>query len=363
MEQDDPRNLPEARVKGRAAQSNRPGRFEPHVRAAVDDGWARDIEDLPLLRTEVALERPRSIITRNTSPDIGFDRSVNPYRGCEHGCIYCFARPSHAFLGHSPGLDFETRLKAKPDAPVLLQAEISRPRYRVAPIAFGTNTDPYQPIEREHRITRGCLEVLQAFRHPLTVTTKGTLVERDADILGEMGQAGLAQVAISITTLDPELSRSMEPRVPAPARRLKAIEALAKAGCPVGVSVAPVIPGLTDSEIEAILRAARDAGASHASMILLRLPLEVSGLFREWLQACQPGRAARVMARVRETHGGADYDATWGQRMTGQGSYAEMIHQRFRLWRRRLGMDGPGPALRCDLFAIPPKPGDQLSLF
>ena len=360
---DDDRNRPEARIRARAAPSNRPGRFERHDRAAVDDGWARDPDALPLLRTEVAVERPRTILTRNSSPDIGFDRSVNPYRGCEHGCIYCFARPTHAFLGLSPGLDFETRLTAKPDAPALLRAEIARPRYRPAPIAFGTNTDPYQPIERDYRITRGCLEVLQAFRHPLTVTTKGTLVERDADILGAMGQAGLARVAISITTLDADLSRRMEPRVPAPARRLRAIETLARAGCPVVVSVAPIIPGLTDAETEAILAAARDAGASGATMILLRLPREVAGLFREWLAETLPDRAARVMARVRETHGGADYDPAWGQRMTGQGTYAGMLHQRFRLATRRLGLDARPQPLRTDLFAVPPAPGDQLSLF
>ncbi|WP_068111703.1 PA0069 family radical SAM protein [Tropicimonas marinistellae] len=363
MQIDDPANPPRARRRARAARSNRAGRFETHEREGVADGWEEDIDDLPLLRTEVQVERPRSIITRNRSPDVGFDRSVNPYRGCEHGCIYCFARPTHAFLGLSPGLDFETRLVAKPNAPMLLRQEISRPRYRPAPIAFGTNTDPYQPQERDRRITRGCLEVLQEYRHPLTVVTKGTLVERDADVLGEMGQAGLAQAALSITTLDARLARSMEPRVPAPAQRLRSIERLAAAGCPVMVSVAPVIPGLTDHEIEAILQSARDAGASHATMILLRLPLEVADLFREWFADTRPDRAARVLARIRETHGGSEYDPTWGTRMTGQGTYAELLQQRFHLSLKRLGMARRLPPLRTDLFRVPPKSGDQLSLF
>ncbi|SNT10907.1 PA0069 family radical SAM protein [Tropicimonas sediminicola] len=363
MSADDAANLPQRRLAGRAARSNRPGRFERHGRDRVEDGWIGDLEALPPLRTEVAVEHPKSVLSRNSSPDIGFDRSVNPYRGCEHGCIYCFARPTHAFLGLSPGLDFESRLIAKPDAPEILRRQISRPRYRPAPIAFGTNTDPYQPIERERRITRGCLEVLSAFRHPVTVTTKGSLVERDADLLGEMGQAGLARVALSITTLDPALARSMEPRVPSPAHRLRTVEALSRAGCPVSVSVSPIVPGLTDHEIEAILAAARDAGASHASMILLRLPLEVSELFREWLAEAHPERAARVMARVRETHGGADYRSDWGTRMTGQGTYAALLQQRFRLAARRLGLEGPAPDLRTDLFHVPPQPGDQLNLF
>lgn len=356
-------HLPDARRRGRAALSNRPGRFEPHGRERVEDGWPGDIEALPPFRTELSEETPRRIITRNQSPDIGFDRSVNPYRGCEHGCIYCFARPSHAYLGLSPGLDFETRLTLKPTAPELLRRELSARGYRAAPIAFGTNTDAYQPVERDRRIMRGCLEVLRDFRHPLTVTTKGTLVERDIDILGEMGRAGLVRVAVSVTTLDARLARAMEPRVPAPARRLAVVERLAAAGCPVVVSIAPVVPGLTDHEIEAILAAARDAGAAGGAMILLRLPLEVAGLFREWLAEAVPGRAARVMARVREIHGGADYDPEWGRRLTGQGIYAEMIHQRFRLSLRRLGLDRDLPPLRTDLFRVPPKPGDQLSLF
>ncbi len=315
------------------------------------------------LRTEVQREAPRRIITRNQSPDIGFDRSVNPYRGCEHGCIYCFARPTHAFLGLSPGLDFETRLTVKPTAPDLLRKEISKPGYKVAPIAFGTNTDVYQPIEREERIARGCFEVLQAFGHPLTITTKGTLIERDIDILGEMGRAGLLRAAISLTTLDASLARSMEPRVPSPARRLKVIETLVQAGIPTTVSLAPVIPGLTDHEIEPILQSAADAGASAAMMILLRLPQEVSGLFREWLEQARPLRAARVLNRIRETHGGMDYDSSWQTRMTGQGTYAEFLHQRFRLSVKRLQLNIRPPPLRTDLFRVPPAKGDQLSLF
>ncbi|PRY21439.1 DNA repair photolyase [Aliiruegeria haliotis] len=359
----DPTHVSKERRRGRAAMSNRPGRFEPHARERVDDGWMGDLEALAPIRTETNVEQPSTILSRNSSPDLGFDRSVNPYRGCEHGCIYCFARPSHAYLGLSPGLDFETRLTVKPGAPDLLRGEISRKAYRPKPIAFGTNTDPYQPLEREHGITRGCLQVLSEFRHPVTVTTKGTLVERDADILGEMGQAGLARVSISITTLDRALSRSMEPRVPDPARRLRALETLAKAGCPVMVSIAPVVPGLTDHEIEKILVAARDAGADTATMILLRLPLEVADLFREWLAEARPERAGRVMARIRETRGGSDYDAEWGRRMTGEGTYAAMIWQRYGVALSRLGMAGKPKHLRCDLFEVPLGTADQPSLF
>jgi DNA repair photolyase len=349
-------------LRGRAARSNEAGRFERFGRDAVDDGWAPD-DDLPPLRTEVSEERPRTIITRNTSPDISFDRSINPYRGCEHGCIYCFARPSHAYLGLSPGLDFETKLVARPDAPKVLEAELRRPAYQPATIAIGTNTDPYQPIERERRVMRRLLEVLSDFRHPVAVVTKGTLVERDADILGEMGQAGLARAGLSVTTLDPDLSRRMEPRCPAPARRLKAIERLAKAGCPVRVMVSPLIPGLTDHELEAILRAARDAGAVAASTIPLRLPREVSELWRDWLAEHYPERVGRVMGKIRDMHGGRDYDPQFGRRMTGEGLWAELIQQRFRREIRALGLKAELPPLRTDLFRRPARPGDQLSLF
>ena len=348
--------------RGRAALSNHVGRFEAHQREEFDDGWTVE-EDLPPLRTEVSVERPRTVITRNTSPDVHFDRSINPYRGCEHGCIYCFARPTHAYLGLSPGLDFETKLIARPEAPEVLERELRAKRYRVAPIAIGTNTDPYQPIEKEHRIMRRILEVLLEYRHPVCVVTKGTLIERDADILGEMGRMGLARVGISVTTLDPEVSRKMEPRVPAPARRLRTIERLAAAGCPVRVMVSPVVPALTDHELEGILGAASEAGARAASWIMLRLPLEVAPLFREWIGAAFPDRADRVLARVRELHGGKDYDPEFGKRMTGEGEFAALFEHRFAIAVKRLGLKTDLPELRCDLFACPVRKGDQLSLF
>ena len=354
--------LEKDRRRGRGAAGNPDNRFEPYARETVDDGWDI-IEDLPPVRTEVTLERPRTVITRNTSPDISFDRSINPYRGCEHGCIYCFARPSHAYLGLSAGLDFETRLVARPEAPAVLQAELAKPRYRAETIAIGTNTDPYQPIEREHRVMRGVLEVLQAHNHPVAVVTKGTLIERDLDILGEMGRAGLARVGVTITSLDRDLSRRMEPRVPLPARRLQMIERLVAAGCPVRIMVSPVVPALTDHEVEAILTAGRDAGAVAASWIMLRLPREVSPLFRDWLAEHYPDRAARVMGRVRAVHGGRDYDAEWGKRMTGEGVFAQLLARRFDIALARLGLVRELPPLRTDLFAVPPKPGDQLSLF
>ena len=356
--------VPEHRRKGRAALGNIANRFDPYVVERADDGWESGAEaDAPPLRTEVALEHPRRIITRNASPDLSFDRSINAYRGCEHGCIYCFARPTHAYLGLSPGLDFETRLTAKPDAPERLAAELRNPRYEVAPIAMGTNTDPYQPVERTHRITRRLLEVLRDHNHPVGVVTKGSLVERDLDILGDMGWEGLARVGVSVTTLDAGVSRAMEPRVPMPARRLKMIERLAGAGVQVRVMVSPMIPGLTDHEMEKILEAARDAGAVAASYIVLRLPREVSPLFREWLEANYPDRAARVVARVREMHGGRDYDPEWGRRMKGQGTHAALLAHRFEVACKRLGLKRNLPPLRTDLFRLPPKPGDQLSLF
>ncbi len=359
-----PRNshLADPSARGRAALSNRPGRFERHDRDLVDDGWSID-EGLPPVRTEVSLERPRSVITRNTSPDIPFDRSINPYRGCEHGCIYCFARPTHAYLGLSPGLDFETRLIARPEAPEVLERELRAKSYRPAVIAIGTNTDPYQPIERDHRIMRRILEVLYDYRHPVAIVTKGTLIERDADILGEMGRLGLARVGISVTTLDPRVARTMEPRVPSPKRRLQTIRRLTEAGCPVRVMVSPVVPALTDHEAEAILSEAADAGAVAASWIMLRLPREVSPLFREWVEAHFPDRAARIMGRVRELHGGQDYDPDWGKRMTGQGIFADLFAHRFEIAIRRLGLDREMPDLRTDLFRLPPRAGDQLSLF
>ncbi|MEM8957745.1 MAG: PA0069 family radical SAM protein [Pseudomonadota bacterium] len=350
------------RQPGRAAVSNASGRFEPLTREAVLDGWWVP-DDLPPLRTEVSDERPRRVITRNTSPDISFDRSINPYRGCEHGCIYCFARPTHAFLGLSPGLDFETRLIARPEAPQVLARELGRPSYRPAPIAIGTNTDPYQPIERDRGIMRAILEVLRDHAHPVTIATKGCLIERDIDILAPMAADGLAQVGVSVTTLDRDLARRMEPRVPAPRRRLATIRALADVGIPVRAMVSPVIPGLTDHEVEPILEAAALAGARAATMIHLRLPLEVAGLFRDWLAEHEPGRAAKVMARVREANGGRDYDPQWGRRMRGQGVHAELLTRRFDLSRRRAGLSNDLPELDCSRFRVPVRPGDQLSLF
>lgn len=357
----------QARRKGRASATNRPGRFERFDRVAVDDGWdgGGDMgdDDLPLLRTEVSEEVPRRVITRNISPDLSFDRSINPYRGCEHGCIYCFARPSHSYLGLSPGLDFETRLVARPDAPRVLETELRQKAYVPGVIAIGTNTDPYQPIERDRGIMRGVLQVLSAYRHPVAVVTKGALVERDADILGEMGQVGLARVGISVTTLDPELSRRMEPRCPGPKRRLQMIETLSRAGVPVRVMAAPLVPGLTDHELEAILRAARDAGAVAASTIPLRLPREVSALWQAWLAENYPDRQNRVMSKLREMHGGRDYDPQWGKWMAGEGIWADLIQQRFKRAVRELSLAVRMAPLRCDLFHRPARAGDQLSLF
>lgn len=350
------------RVVGRAARTNPANRFESQAREAFDDGWPGD-ELLPPLRTEVSIERPRRVITRNSSPDIGFGRSVNPYRGCEHGCIYCFARPTHAFLGMSPGLEFETRLVARPEAPEILVRELRARSYRPAVIAMGTNTDPYQPIEREYGIVRRILEALHECRHPVAIVTKGTLIERDADLLGEMGRLGLARVGISVTTLDARLARKMEPRAPTPKRRLETIRRLAEAGCPVRVMVAPVVPALTDHEVEAILAEAAEAGAIAASWIMLRLPLEVSPLFREWLAEHYPDRAERIMGRVRDLHNGRDYDPAWGRRMTGRGVFAEMVARRFSISARRLGLATKLPPLRTDLFRRPVRVGDQLSLF
>lgn len=354
--------LPRNHQPGRAASSNLASRFDRLSTEPVDDGWGQ-AEALPPLRTDVSEERPRSIITHNTSPDVPFDRSINPYRGCEHGCIYCFARPSHAYLGLSPGLDFETKLIARPDAAKVLTKELRRPGYQPDVIAIGTNTDPYQPIERDRRVMRGVLEVLHAFHHPVAIATKGTLVERDVDILADMSGQGLARVGLSITTLNPEIARRMEPRVPSPARRLQAIERLSRAGVETRVMVSPIVPGLTDPEIEGILQAAKDAGAKAASMITLRLPREVAGLWRDWLAEHYPDRMNRVMGKLREMHGGADYDAQWGRRMTGEGVYARLLQDRFARAARKLGLPRDLPPLRRDLFDPPPQPGDQLSLF
>ena len=350
------------RRPGRGAATNATNRFERLTSVGIDDGWGRD-EMLPALRTDVSIERPRKVITRNSSPDLHFDRSINPYRGCEHGCIYCFARPSHAYLGLSPGLDFETRLIARPDAPALLRGELRARSYVPKVMAIGTNTDPYQPIEKEYKIMRGLLGVLAEHRHPVAIVTKGSLIERDIDLLGELAADKLVRVGISVTTLQRDIARKMEPRVPSPARRLKTIERLSTAGIQVRLMASPLVPGLTDHELEAILKAGRDAGAVSASCIPLRLPREVSQLFQDWLAEHVPERAARVMARVREMHNGQDYDADFGSRMTGTGTYAALIQQRYRKACKRLGLAEKLPALRTDLFEVPAQQGDQLSLF
>lgn len=356
-----PRN-PDEILRARGADSRPANRYEPYARVRESDGW--DIaEDQALLRTVVTTENARSVISRNRSPDIVFDRSVNPYRGCEHGCIYCFARPSHAYLGLSPGLDFETRIIAKPNAAQVLAAQIGKSGYAVAPIAFGTNTDPYQPIEAKLGIMAACLRVLSDWNHPMSLVTRGATVLRDAALLGDMAARHLVVAGVSLTSLDPDLSRSMEPRAPAPAIRLRMIEALARAGVPVRVMAAPMIPVLNDHEIEAILTAARDAGATAASMIPVRLPLEVAPLFRDWLQRHHPGKAAHVMARIQAMRGGRDNDPRFGNRMRGQGPEAELLLQRFRLARKRLGLQRDEPVLDCSRFAPPPRLGDQLSLF
>lgn len=347
----------------RGTLSNASGRFEPERRVPADDGWGSwDDPDLPPLRTTVQEDASRTILARNDSPDIPFDRSINPYRGCEHGCVYCFARPTHAYLGLSPGLDFETRLFVKPDAPALLEKELRRKSYVCRPIAIGTNTDPYQPLERSRRIMRGILEVLAAFDHPVTITTKSALVARDVDILAPMAAKGLAAVGLSVTTLDRDLARSLEPRASPPAARLKAIETLSRAGVPVAVMAAPMIPGLTDHELETILATARDAGATAAAYILLRLPLEVKDLFAEWLRHEVPGRADHVLSLVSQCRGGALNQATFGRRMTGEGPVAQLLAQRFTLACRRLDLQPARFGVRSDLFRVPPAPGDQLSL-
>jgi len=350
------------RRRGRGSLSNASGRFESLSRFAEDDGW-NSMEDLPALRTEVQDEQARKIITFNDSPDISFDRSINPYRGCEHGCVYCFARPTHAHMGLSPGLDFETRLFAKPNAAVLLEKELAARNYEVRTIAMGTNTDPYQPIERQRRITRSILEVLDRTNHPVGIVTKSALITRDIDILARMAERGLAKVALSVTTLDAELARSMEPRAATPSLRLKAIRQLADAGIPVAVMVAPVIPRINDAEIERILGAAHAAGAREAGYVLLRLPLEISDLMREWLAEHRPDALDHVFSLVRSTRQGKDYDSRWGLRMTGTGPYAWTVGRRFELAAARLGFNARRLKLRTDLFTRPVRVGDQLSLF
>lgn len=349
------------RNRGRSAGINPSGRFEPVSRHVFDDGWD-SLEDLPPFKTEVQVERPRTIITRNESPDISFDRSINPYRGCEHGCVYCFARPTHAYMGLSPGLDFEAKLFAKPDAARLLDRELSKDGYTPRTIAIGTNTDPYQPIEKQYRIMREILEVLEARGHPVGIVTKSALVTRDIDILARMAERGLAKVALSVTTLDRMLARTMEPRASTPTKRLEAIRQLTDAGIPTSVMVAPIIPGLTDQEMERILDSARAAGAREAGYVVLRLPLEVSPIFKDWLLRHYPDRYRHVMSLVRSMRDGKDYDSEWGKRMKGAGPYAWQIGRRFEIAAKRLGLNIERRTLRTDQFVAAAKENEQLML-
>ncbi|NLS00327.1 PA0069 family radical SAM protein [Rhizobium sp. P38BS-XIX] len=349
------------RRRGRGAGLNPSGRFEPQQREAFDDGW-QSWEELPPFKTEVQVEKPRTAITRNESPDIPFDRSINPYRGCEHGCIYCFARPTHAYMGLSAGLDFESKLFAKPDAAKLLERELAKPGYKPRVIAIGTNTDPYQPIEKEWRIMRQILEVLNKANHPVAIVTKSALIIRDIDILKEMAAKNLVRVGLSVTTLDRKLARTMEPRAATPPRRLEAIQALSEAGIRTAIMVAPIIPALNDHEIERILDAGKAAGAQEASYVILRLPLEVSPLFRDWLLQHYPDRYRHVMSLIRSMRGGKDYDAEFGKRMKGAGPYAWQISRRFEMATRRLELTRRNIALRDDLFVPPDGSGVQLSL-
>ncbi len=350
------------RRRGRGAVSNRTGRFEPDTADAFDDGW-ESLASLDAFKTEVFEDSAKSIISRNDSPDISFDRSINPYRGCEHGCVYCYARPTHCYLGHSAGLDFETKLYAKTNAAELLEKELAHANYQPQTIALGANTDPYQPIERQRRITRSILEVLSRTGHPVGIVTKSALVARDIDILAPMAEKGLAKVAISVTTLDRHVARAMEPRAATPSRRIETIRQLTAAGIPVTVMVAPVIPGLTDHELEAILESSRNAGARDAGYVLLRLPLEIKDLFREWLNQEFPDRARRVINLLRTMHGGQDYNSAFGQRQRGSGPYADQIAMRFKLARNRLNLDTERLQLRTDLFKRPIVRGQQLPLF
>ena len=354
--------LPDRTRKGRGAVGNPTGRFEAALRIAEDDGWGLADAAPPPLRTTLGVDSARKIITRNQSPDVPFDRSINPYKGCEHGCVYCFARPTHAYLGHSPGLDFESRLYWKPDAPALLEAELRDPKYRAATLALGANTDPYQPVERERKLTRRILEVLADYRHPVGIVTKSNLVLRDLDILAPMAERGIVRVAVSVTTLDRTLARRMEPRAPTPSRRLDAIRGLAAAGVPVTVLNAPIIPALNDHEIEDVLAAAAAAGAGAAGYVLLRLPLEIKELFADWLEAHYPDRAKRVMSLVRQTRGGQLYQAEWGRRQTGTGAYAEQIARRLEIACKRHGLHDGHPPVDETRFRRPPRTGDQMSL-
>ncbi|MGQ0580520.1 MAG: PA0069 family radical SAM protein [Reyranella sp.] len=354
---DDP--IAEPAHKGRGALSNETSRYDSEKRIRTTDGWEAEVaaaaedDELPPLRTILTRDATRTIIARNNSPDIGFDRSINPYRGCEHGCIYCFARPTHAYLGLSPGLDFETKILFKPEAAKLLAAELAAPKYKPAVMAMGTNTDPYQPVERDLKVTRQILRVLSDFNHPVGIVTKNHLVTRDIDILADMARRNLAEVFLSVTTLDRDLARAMEPRASAPHRRLDAIRALATAGIPAGVMTAPMIPGLNDHEMEAILDAAVDAGATRAGYVPLRLPLEIKELFEEWLKTHRPDRTERVLSLIRQMRGGKLYDAEFGSRMRGEGPLAILLSQRFAAAVKRLGLNRIGVRLDTSAFHVP----------
>ena len=351
--------------KGRGALTNRTGRFEGVASESFDDGWAAENEERSSPATRVLTDASRGIVATNDSPDVPFNASINPYRGCEHGCIYCFARPSHAYLGMSPGLDFETKIFAKHDAPELLRRHLSRPSYKPQVIALGANTDAYQPVEGKLRITRGVLGVLDEFSNPVAILTKSALIVRDVDILSSMASRRLAQVSVSLTTLDPELARVMEPRASTPARRLKAIRSLSKAGVPVAVLTAPMIPGINDHELERLLEAAAEAGATTASYVLLRLPLEIGELFTEWLGEHFPDRAGKVLELIRQTRGGQLYRSEFGVRMRGTGAYADMLERRFDVATRRLGLDERAFRLDKTKFRVPEdkSAGSQLGLF
>ena len=349
--------------KGRGSVSNRPGRFARDVVESSETGWADELDALPKPATVVRSEAARSIISRNSSPDVPFEQSINPYRGCEHGCVYCFARPTHSYLDLSPGLDFETKLYAKDNAVERLEAELRKPGYVCKPITIGANTDPYQPVERERLITRGLLETMLEYRHPVSLITKGMLVERDVDVLSKLAALDLVSVHVSVTSLDEELKRRLEPRAASAKARLRAIERLTAAGVPVGALIAPVIPALNDHEVERLVAAASDAGAVSAGYVLLRLPWEVRDLFVEWLETHYPDRAGHVMSLVRQSRGGRDYDSSWGTRMRGTGGFAELIEKRFALACRKAGLGRRADnRLRTDRFRVPQRSGDQFSL-
>ena len=350
-------------TKGRGARSNATSRFLSLQREEFDDGWTAEDDKPKPLRTVIQADHAKTIIASNDSPDIGFNRSINPYRGCEHGCIYCYARPAHAYLGLSPGLDFESKLFFKPFAHELLARELSKKRYQPQVIHIGGDTDPYQPAERRLRVTRQVIETLYRFKHPFTLITKSALVLRDLDILGPAAAEGLCRVAVSITTLDRKLARSMEPRAATPERRVDAVRALSAAGVPTAVMFAPVIPALNDHELEAVLERCAEAGATTAGYVVVRLPREISGLFQQWLSSDHPGRAARVMSLIRQMRGGADYTADWGSRQKGEGPVAELIATRFAAAKRRFGLDREMPPMAMDVFRVPPRTGDQMDLF